>query len=50
MAFAAFDDATKVAEYEKTFLKKGRSYSYVILEQSGKNTAFIVANKISSVE
>jgi len=50
MAFAAFNDATKVAEYEKTFLKKGRSYSYVVLEQSGKNTAFIVANKISSVE
>ena len=50
MAFAVFDQTQLLAEYEKTFLKKGRSYSYVVLEQFGKLNTFVVANKVSSIE
>lgn len=50
MAFAVFNEKVKAAEFESKFLKKGRSYSYVVVNKSGLFDTILVANKVSSVE
>lgn len=50
MVFSAYQDGKSVATFDETFLKKGRSYSYVVYEENGGIVAQVVANKVASIE
>ncbi len=50
MAFSAFSDDQKMADFEKTFLKKGRSYSYVVLDHNGQIQTLVQPNLVSVIE
>ncbi|MNJ81247.1 Alginate O-acetyl transferase AlgF [compost metagenome] len=50
IGFAAYDDQQKVAQFDELFLKKGRSYSYVLLPQGTGYRSMSMANSIDASE
>ena len=50
IGLAAWDDTGKLAAFPATFLKKGRSYSYVVFEENGAFKPVVVADAISTIE
>lgn len=50
IGFAAYVAEQKVAEFDDQFLKKGRSYSYVLLPQGNGYRSMTLANSIDPTE
>jgi alginate O-acetyltransferase complex protein AlgF len=50
IAFAAYAGEQKVASFDEMFLKKGRSYSYVLLPNGAGYRAISQANSIDPAE
>jgi alginate O-acetyltransferase complex protein AlgF len=50
MAFSAFETKQKLADFEESFLKKGRSYSYVILAEGDNFQTLVQPDLISTIE
>lgn len=50
IGFAAYDDQQEVAQFDELFLKKGRSYSYVLLPQGTGYRSMSLANSIDASE
>lgn len=49
IALAAYAGDSKVADFDEQFLKKGRSYSYVLIEQGGRLRTIAVANAVDPI-
>lgn len=50
IGLAAWDESGAVATFAPVFLKKGRSYSYVVYEMEGQFKPLVAADAISSIE
>jgi alginate O-acetyltransferase complex protein AlgF len=50
IGLAAWDDSSAVATFPPVFLKKGRSYSYVVYEEEGLFKPLVTADAISTIE
>ncbi|MCP5163046.1 MAG: alginate O-acetyltransferase AlgF [Hahellaceae bacterium] len=50
IAFAAYQGDQQIAVFDETFLKKGRSYSFLAIETQGQVKALSVANSVDSIE
>ncbi|MFC3153299.1 alginate O-acetyltransferase AlgF [Litoribrevibacter euphylliae] len=50
MAFSAYEDKNKLADFDESFLKKGRSYSYVILAEGDSYQTLVQPDLISTIE
>jgi len=50
IAFAAYSGDNKVADFPEVFLKKGRTYSYLILPTSGGVRAVSMANALDPLD
>lgn len=49
ISLAAYAGDSKVADFDEQFLKKGRSYSYVLIEQGGRLRTIAVANAVDPI-
>ena len=50
IGLSAWTASTEAAAFEPTFLKKGRSYSYVVYPQDGELKPIVVADAITNLE
>lgn len=50
IALAAWADGAEAAAFEPVFLKKGRSYSYVVYQQADELKSMVVADSITALE
>lgn len=50
IGFAAFNGEQSVATFDETLLKKGRSYSYLVVPQGGSVRAISQANSLDTLE
>lgn len=50
IGFAAYVDEQNVAQFDELFLKKGRSYSYVLLPKGAGYQSMSLANSIDPSE
>ena len=48
IGFAVYQDQRKLADYEEQLLRKGRSYSYAIMQEGGGYRSMMVANSIDA--
>ncbi|CAD5107304.1 alginate O-acetyltransferase AlgF [Zestomonas carbonaria] len=50
IGFAAFNGEQSVARFDEQFLKKGRSYSYLVIPDGGSYRAISQANSLDAIE
>ena len=50
IGFAAYDGDSRVASFDEVFLKKGRTYSYLVLPDAGGVRALALANSLDPLD
>jgi alginate O-acetyltransferase complex protein AlgF len=50
IGFAAFDGEQSIAKFDEQLLKKGRSYSYMVIEDGGQYRTISLANSLEAFE